>query len=95
MDQPDDELEIEVDDGGECQFCGQTTTGTTYVAFGLGAIITEEGDGMFYEPEGEEPADFTEWNEVPIGRLIHVHCLENYCLGALTEAAVARRSGEA
>ena len=78
---------------GPCSVCGESVKGRAYVALGLGAVFSDEGDGVFLTPEGE-PDHYEDWTSVPIRRAVHVACFENYCDGMLAETAHRRRMAE-
>ncbi len=80
---------------GPCEFCGETVKGTPYLATGLFAVVSDEGDGIFFCPDDDEPPqDHESWESVPLLRCIHLACLPNYLDGVLADTAHRRRLGE-
>lgn len=77
-----------------CEFCGGSLEGGPFLALGVFAVVSEEGDGMFYQPD-QDAADIHEWDELTLDRCLHITCVENYCAGVLADANVRRRQGEA
>lgn len=89
-----DDSPTHVDTDAECAFCGGSLDGQPFLALGLFAVVSDEGDGMLYQPAAEA-VDALEWGEVQIDRCLHLTCVENYCAGVLTEADAHRRQGGA
>jgi hypothetical protein len=78
---------------GPCGVCGETVKGTNYMAFGLFAAVSEEGDGLHFEPE-EAPEDCETWKDVPMTNCVHALCLQNFFDGMMVDLADRRRRGE-
>lgn len=78
---------------GPCVVCGENVLGRVYVALGLFAVITAEGDGVGFEPD-EEPCTVADWRDIPLLRVVHAECLPNYVEGVVADADFRRARGE-
>lgn len=89
----------EPEDGGDqpydgpCSVCGETVKGTNYMALGLFAAVSEEGDGLSFVPD-EEVEDCESWRDVSLTNCVHALCLQNFFDGMMVDLADRRRRGE-
>lgn len=75
---------------GPCAVCGETVLGTRYLALGVFAAVSEEGDAMHFTPD-EAPATYPRWTDVSMASCVHVECFGNYFDGVMVDLAARRR----
>lgn len=67
---------------GPCSFCGETVEGVPYVAFSTTFVGSGDGTGrgFFSKPE-DALENYTDWDDVPLVKALHLHCVQTYFEG--------------